>query len=67
MRARGASMYIKTKQIITFAKENGINYYCQMVDYAEENRRDWFAMLVGRNAEIFIEYFKSKSELLPIE
>lgn len=38
------------REMIKFIQENNINYTCDLIDYAMENRfNDWFKLLVGNN------------------
>lgn len=55
------SKYELTAQMIEFCNEYSIYYFADLVDYARQNRKDWFRVLVDKNAYLIWQYIKSKT------
>lgn len=52
--------YKAIREMIDFCKENGIIIYSDLVDYAADNRDDWFRVLCDNGTYVVKEYLKSK-------
>lgn len=56
--------YGAIKEMIQWCKETGTIAYCDLLDYALENREDWYITLCDNGTYIVKEYLKSKSWLM---
>ncbi len=45
-------------EMISFCKSNGIIYYCDLLEYAESHRFDWFRVLCDSGTLVVKEYLK---------
>lgn len=53
--------YIAISDMLEFCKNNEIYAFSDLVDYARENRQDWFVTLCDNGTYIVKEYLKSSS------
>lgn len=52
--------YKAIKEICTYCKENNIRSYSDILDYASEERYDWFRILCDNGTIVVKEYLKSR-------
>lgn len=53
--------YGTIKEMIQFCKDNDVFSYSDLLEYAMENKEDWFASLCDNSTLVMKEYLKSKS------
>ena len=51
--------YRAISDMIDYCKDNGIVAYCDLVDYARDQRMDWFRVLCDSGTYVIKEYLKS--------
>ena len=56
-----ADKYKAIREMKEFCIENNIYAYCDLFDYAADNREDWFIILCDNGTYVMKEYLKSKS------
>lgn len=56
-----ADKYKAIREMKDFCLENNILAYCDLFDYACDNREDWFVVLCDNGTYVMKEYLKSKS------
>lgn len=54
-----ADVNAAVRDMCHFAREHGITAYCDLQDYAAENRPDWFDVLVSKRTLAVSSYLKS--------
>ena len=47
------------KEMMQFCKQGGVYAYCDLLDYAAENRPDWFRVLTDSSTVVITSYLKS--------
>lgn len=53
--------YTAIREMIQYCRENNVYSYCNLFEYAEANREDWFVALCENATYVMKEYLKSKS------
>lgn len=57
------SKYKAVSEMIAFCKETDLYGFSELLEYAQENRSDWFRVLCDNSAVVMKEYLKSRSWL----
>ena len=52
--------YTAVREMLAFCRENKIIVYADLLEYAAENREDWFRILCDSGTYVVKEYLKSK-------
>lgn len=52
--------YKAIREMRDFCKQEKIEEYCDLLDYADENRDDWFRVLCDNGSYVMKEYLKSR-------
>lgn len=55
-----ADKYQAIKDMIDYCRDNNIVEYCDILDYARNNREDWFRCLCDSSTFVIKEYLKSR-------
>lgn len=47
----------KIDEMLDFCEKKNIFYFCDLVDYARKNKKDWFRQLLKADANRFIAFY----------
>lgn len=53
--------YKAIKEMIQFCKDHNIDAYCDLLEYASDNRDDWFVVLCDNGTYVVKEHLRSKT------
>ena len=53
--------YSVIKEIIEYCCQNDIDHFAEVLEYAKDNRQDWFTVLIDGCSVVLINYLKSRS------
>lgn len=49
----------KIEEMICYCEQENIYYFCDLVKYAIENRKDWFRVLTQSRTQFLVAWLKS--------
>lgn len=61
------TVYKKIQEMIEFINQNEVIYFCDFVDYAMENKVEWFISLCDDSGLIISSYINSKRQKKDVE